>query len=125
MDKLELKHLAPYLPYDLKLIGKNWDYKIIQFDMECGQSSGGVNINSVDGEIFKPILRPLSDLTEFHIVNIDFTMGGLSAYGILRRIQENPKQGNFNMLEFLYQNHFDVFGLIEKNLAININTLTK
>lgn len=67
--KLEMKHLAPYLPYDLKCQSN------IAFDYETILELGSINVNDEatfsnrEKAIgiwtfadFKPILRPLSDL---------------------------------------------------------------
>jgi len=58
--KLELKHLAPYLPYGLKGLGKFPNGK---------NNIRDINVNNimafVDNDInSKPILRPLSDLAK-------------------------------------------------------------
>lgn len=128
--KLELKHLAPYLPYELKglveWIHKNKThcvklYGILENNLQIENPYGGFDY--CDIEDFKPILRPLSDLTKEIEVNaekfvpiiqtdidIPFTsdLYFLVAYGDVQKL-----------LEW----HFDVFGLIEKGLAIDINTL--
>jgi hypothetical protein len=31
----------------------------------------------------------------------------------------------YEILQWFFENHYDVFGLIEENLAIDINTLNK
>ena len=117
--KLELKHLAPYPP-TLKLI---WQ------DVQCSfegvdYTSGKVILERVDVSLknVKPILRPLSDLTED---NADF----LSSDTYLNLCEEGSGDGlNYFYLKYnetteLFKRHYDVFGLIEKGLAIDINTL--
>ena len=133
--KLELKHIAPYLPYGLKGIEKS--YKVI---MELhGVSQHGFTLEDGDYDDlrrFKPILRPLSDLTK------EIEVNGLkiiplnelqTVYGyeyLYTYIHKN--QGRFNhyavcfgCLEYLLKWHFDVFGLVPQGLAIDINTLEK
>ncbi|MVW93664.1 hypothetical protein FCL53_17010 [Elizabethkingia meningoseptica] len=72
MDKLELKDIAPYLPYRLKLyhlshfkgnkIIEDWglkncsDYPVSEY---CDGTTYGRTLQEI-----KPILRPMSDLTE-------------------------------------------------------------
>ena len=132
--KLELKHLAPYLPYGLKYFDKDTNeltvmrsisYEINLIDMGWG------NAHCLDE--FKPILRPLSDLNK-KIQKAEFYM---SFYDHLERINPSTyKTQNcalmldgaiemqyYNDYQFLFEHHFDVFGLIEKGLAININTI--
>ena len=149
MEKLELKHLAPYFPYGLKCeildykcdyVGDKYDtikgYYFYgdspYFNFKHGRDHAGKNTTN-----FKPILRPLIDLTkeiqiaEFyssfltHIrritgfeVDIDLDIDS----GFLNSSYIEFKDYNL-MLEFLYSYHFDVFGLIPKGQAIDINTL--
>ena len=112
--ELELKHLAPYLPYDL---GIEPIYK--------STFMGGYNQKVLDTSILfnyeleeiKPILRPLSDLTTEDV-----------SQSLLDRIKNSSSRDlkeslSYNSVSYLLEKHFDVFGLIEEGLAININTL--
>lgn len=144
--KLELKHIAPYLPYGVhikhnegaKLIicgafkKYNADdffiYSLLNWDKD---------VKSTDA---KPILRPLSDLTkeiehngkkfvpiekinevdgEYQIRVEDGVMWfcdscDLELFEVMRCSA---------LVEKLFDWHFDVFGLIDNGLAIDINTL--
>ena len=115
--KLELKHLAPYLPYGLKILSK---YKN---DVEGIVYLMGIeNIETIiTHDSRKPILRPLSDLTIEFKDDFRFTERAITIhkYGLNHWL----KGLRFDIVEFLFENHFDVFGLIEKGLAIDINTL--
>lgn len=73
MEKLELKHLAPYLPYGLKAITTKETYKdpqvgIIDYWSKNGNVENEISISSDEGYYLcqpheiKPLLRPLSDL---------------------------------------------------------------
>lgn len=135
--KLELKHLAPYLPYELKYIFGNNTYiyrNTIDFDYEYS----------------KPILRPLSDITD-NLLKQFYTGTSEGEIIISNYVAENSKDTtmsvsykmmgepftdiiiNRNSIELtdywivtnLLELHFDVFGLIDKGLAIDINTLTQ
>jgi hypothetical protein len=148
--KLELKHLAPYLPYELNLkIDTSLGISNRCFELDCGHD---FNMHLFKGNV-KPILRPLSDLTnEIVIGNVKFvpidilfekeyprhlskkyynqtfynyasvshngTAVSLKVY-LGKIIEQNPRW----IFEYLLKWHFDVFGLIEKGLAININAL--
>lgn len=71
--KLELKHLAPYLPYGLKLTKDYWG-KIGELVPFIKQDFKGLQIE-LDYAITtqcKPILRPLSDLTKKVEINGEF-----------------------------------------------------
>ena len=115
--KLELKHLAPYLPYQLKYNNtkNNNTYTMRSISTEINMVDFGwgdaMELNEV-----KPILRPLSDLEldEFNnkIFNREYIID-----------KETDADLGYYEWCFLFSEHFDVFGLIEAGLAININTL--
>ena len=68
MDKLELKHLAPYLPYGLKMIlEKSGDIRELNgLFIDLGELRFHFNVINRGQRLwnYKPILRPLSDLTK-------------------------------------------------------------
>lgn len=68
--KLELKHLAPYLPYGLQAYqqGKIWNTTVMPSGFQDPNIHLDVSSIILRPDIFKPILRPMSDL----IRNIDF-----------------------------------------------------
>ena len=126
--KLELKHLAGYLPYGLRV---KVDY-YSQHEGRIFNFSPTILLDfSRDEYIVKPILRPLSELTkEIEVngknVNIFDRIEIYKGSGVDYLIE----QIRFGFVEviiynILLENHFDVFGLIEKGLAIDINTLNK
>jgi hypothetical protein len=130
--KLELKHLAPYLPYGLKGV---YHESIITLSLNGFSSATeiGYDISLFLKCEIKPILRPLSDLT------IEITHNGQTFVPIewfeekyfatdlpaqCERIIEDDRwvnQSSYMLIEQLFEWHFDVFGLIEKGLAIDIN----
>lgn len=139
MDKLELKHLAPYLPYGLKGIQEVngliwWLHKESNI---CRAEDNYHSISVNDFLIFelKPILRPLSELEKEISYNGVYEMLGV----FIGQWQEEwvehfidftgrPHEANielcpYDLMQLLLMNHFDVFGLIPKGLAIDINTL--
>ena len=68
----------------------------------------------------KPILRPLSDLTK------EIKTGGLFLPSYARNIsyfEVTPFALPHLEFEWIVKNHYDVFGLIKEELAIDINTL--
>jgi len=131
--KLELKHLAGYLPYELKI--------------KCGEiTRATLTLDTVTSELisvkeillnnaFKPILRPLSDLTKEIEVNgkkfvpvLEFRKihdTSASNEDIQEGISDQLKTDSVPhwIVKKLYEWHFDIHGLIENNLAIDINTL--
>jgi len=138
--ELELKHLAPYLPYKLKIYTPNSTW--------IGISSVLNYANKPTVEIY-PILRPLSDLTKEIEVNgerfVPESLMSDMGHSVLFKngkfrcdldediLAEFPVLGKpyniewlpYKMVDKLFEWHFDVFGLIEQGLAIDVNTLSK
>lgn len=147
--KLELKHLAPYLPYKLKGKLENdeyYDTKIgVLLRLETAFDSDNIPMCTVEEyedeiEFFKPILRPLSDLTKeievngekfvpWNLLEIDSSIVDFLSVNnqpIIRLIDCEfiyAIDVYNNIIQKLIEWHFDVFGLIEKGLAIDINSL--
>ena len=126
---LELKHIAPYLPYELQMIGK------------YGQTET-LNLSNTKHALqyWKPILRPLSDFTEFEIEfdNItttieDYITGNWdlgSENWILAEVAKGKQIERlfdlpYSIFPILFEHHFDIFGLIEEGLAVDINSLVE
>jgi len=152
--KLELKHVVGYLPYGLKcynhyhpkleinVIGFEKDSLLIVYDDSKFYSAFGA---------FKPILRPLSDLTKEIEVNGEKFVPIEELKRVNRKIRFSDNRfmdyddgKSKDVLHFsfydifsyslnfeeiteitnkLYEWHFDIHGLIENGLAIDINTL--
>ena len=136
--KLELKHLAPYLPYKIKVTNYDKPLNARLVDLIAGKPY----------EQYKPILRPLSDLTKEIEVNgekfvpiyffelgddfnesVDYGKGNIKLIGLLKDMAKfnfiDIDYMQYGVLNKLFEWHFDVFGLIKNNLAIDINTLNK
>lgn len=141
MKTLELKHLAPYEYLGLKIqcIDKNDQrYNSIFTLTQLHKHHKFVAVagyNSFYPYEFKPILRPLSDLTKEIKIDgkkltpckmfsgrdnmlLDSTQRINNAYDSLYKL-------TYVTIERLFEWHFDVFGLIPEGLAIDINTLEK
>ena len=185
--KLEIKHLAPYLPYGLKVYHSAFMFRSNWNENEIGVMVGATdNIQNETFDIvmirerdkyklqdsrnhFKPILRPLSDLTKEIEHNGEkfvpiLELARLSNFCIYdnHKIVEKHSFGsadseasymfsynkesisfeienwnsfegssfefvsnNFELVQKLLEWYFDVFSLIEQNLAIDINTLKR
>lgn len=152
--KLELKHLVGYLPYELKGISKE-EYLGIEtikgFSTYGRQSAINIitTIDDIDMELFKPILRPLSDLVKEIEVNgdkfvpieyfeigddnnysIDFGNGNTNLIKDLESISKHKSTFDIQFLpkiisDKLIEWHFDIYGLIEAGLAISIHDITQ
>lgn len=137
-EKLTLEHLAPYLPYGLKYVSP--EYKAISmFDISKGETVETMSAISMVAMTkinkYKPLLYPISKLTQEiehngkKFIPIDSINNLYPEYPLF--IEDNSifitDSCDLNMLEIhevykLYQKlfewHFDIFGLIEKGLAI-------
>ena len=138
--KLELKHLAPYLPYSVKIEHPTLMYgkrkiseldSIKEFHIEI-QHRLYVEISQC-----KLILKPISDLSilvkeEFEkydglrsgkaneeIINLFCEENGVDE--LIENI--DLKSLPYECVDFMFRNHYDFFGLIKLGLAIDINTL--
>ncbi|MGV0854794.1 hypothetical protein ACTS9E_04265 [Empedobacter brevis] len=142
---LELKHISPYLPYGLKgrvdketyiqeeneRIGelKTIDLADHQYHLAV-YNDLGYFLSWIDE--FKPILRPLSDLMKEIEVNGEkfVPFDEIRSYSF--ELNNNKKWQKvvledmpYSEVQKLFEWHFDVFGLIEKGLAVDINTLNQ
>lgn len=132
MDKLELKHLSPYLPYGLKIkiLNHKCDYVGIEYSEVNGYYFVGESLHVTynggstgkDISLFKPILRPLSDYFDINSpamneLNMD----------VMDQIElANLADGTFHVSELPYrlicslaEEHIDFMGLIPAGLAIS------
>ncbi|MGV7234635.1 MAG: hypothetical protein ACQ9ET_00110 [Nitrosomonadaceae bacterium] len=129
MDKLELKHLAPYLPYGLKIKTKHGIDTMETLNEFCvnGDCEEWYSYEDHPEEVlqFKPILRPLSDLTKEIECNVDFYFPNDGYLELIARGIQHINHCPYPIFIKLLERHFDVFELIEKGLAIDINTLEK
>ncbi len=124
--KLELKHIAPYLPFELKIT-----YGDGNIDWNIMSSNHLSDLGNSDFQQFKPILRPLSDLTkqteadivEYSDIERVVFSGNPSDLYFVNTEEKTYLSDYMQAYEKLLKEHYDVFGLIEKGLAIDINTL--
>lgn len=133
--KLELKHLTPYLPYGLKVKYKGQIKELLGLKNHSPWSSQTmVCVNkgewTYEYEI-KPILIPLSDLQnkeldywiEFESKTNEFDCTYLIEALINKTFYAKDVHFAFKIYDILFKMHFDVFGLIEEGLAIDINKI--
>jgi hypothetical protein len=129
--KLELKHLAPYLPYALRIKTKHGFHTMETLNgwLVNGDHEESYSYEDHPNETleFKPILRPLSDLSKDdfgeylieELYTLDFEKQILRILEDIRWVN----QCDYLLIQLLIEKHYDVFGLMEKGLAIDINTL--
>lgn len=134
--KLELKHLAPYLPYGLKLFG---GIRQVEYEMNFSILEYMINNDT----LLIPILRPISDLTKeievngerFIPANIFWIEYGGGCQGVSKNKWKSEFIDNilyspittlpFGVIQKLFEWHFDCFDLLSNNLAINYNEIYK
>jgi hypothetical protein len=154
IDKLEIKHLAPYLTYKLKcrwnkskpyeLIGLRKANRYVSNELWIFKDEFHYNTAYLYECI--PMLYQISDLTKeievngekfVHIEKMTKIFGGRPLifdgncfYTKIQKSVVRKKEDvvplHFSQLDAfnkLFEWHFDVFGLIEKGLAVDINTL--
>lgn len=140
MEKLELKHLAPYLPYGLETYQENLrGTKFYAWELKPEHIEDALSFQN------KPILRPISDLTDDilkEIFNDEQLVVDRLKYAIIVKYQSmgewfkeiipirevtDDRNGHLIYTAWLFielcKRHFDVFGLIPQGLAIDKNTL--
>lgn len=135
-EQLIIEHLSAYLPYGVKI------------DTPRGvHTLKGINtINETIGLMYwvgtlqetsfsidcKPILRPLSDITKeiehngerlvpskvIEDIALEWVVTSVNPYDLIKMM-------GYENVQKLLSWHFDIFGLIDQGLAIDINTLDK
>lgn len=139
MKKIELKHYAAYLPYNVKVQRNNIEKKIVVL------TPSNFDFNLLNNN--KLILRPLSDLTKkiehneekfipierlfspaeyeyFPIIKFSFFNGVLNEIWLQnKKCSISESILTFYDWNLLLSWNFDIYNLIENDLAIDINSL--
>ena len=133
--KLELKYWSAYLPYKLKI------FDLRTSDIEILESVSIDGLKTEFDEYFfnqaKPILRPMSDLHKYNekgdksfrdelLLNSelqnDFERDFITEY-IDNLHFDKILLAPYSIIQKLLELHFDIFGLIENNLAVDKNKI--
>ncbi len=119
MIKLEIRHLAPYIPYGLEYVniphggihtvdGIYWDIKDV--------------FNHTDGDVpyvhIEPILRPLSDYKLFEDILDEMTENDIS---MLEELPDFVLRLPYDVIQKMLEHHIDIFWLIPQGLATDKN----
>lgn len=106
------RDLAMRLPYGVVVKAKGWHYKT------------PVTVENIwhvvrTNHEAKPILRPLSDLSDQHIFKMGYDPDQIKS------CIEDVQRGLISHLHFMYliENHYDVSLLIERGIAVDVNTI--
>jgi len=124
--RLELKHLAGYLPYGLECrdLADETNFKLDVLNID-GVLNDAMYLNTI-----KLYLRSLSDITkEIEVNGEKFVpkeiIEELYSSECIRWILCNDiYECKYHVIEKLLEWHFDIYGLIENNLAIDKNTIS-
>lgn len=125
--ELELKHLAGYLPYRLGIYSETYGIKSIMTISGNGGDNPSDSIESVLSVKFKPLLHPLSSLDTQKLINDlhgnlpDNVFDWIDSFN-LNSVDKNEAIlcAPFPVIQWCYKNHIDIYGLIDKGLAIVI-----
>jgi hypothetical protein len=141
MKQLEIKNLAPYLPYGLRI---KWNKNI--YEMISLRSNERCQlVDKFSDEVYgvkllhiKTILRPISELDnlikkEFEkydrVKECDMEIINLFCYENTNTdeplVDLDLNKLPYECIEYMFRNHYDFFGLVSVGLAIDINTLNK
>ena len=122
MRELQLKHIIPYA--DEGLYGLFGGKKDILSGIDSkNKIVSSLNYGNYYLYDFKPILIPLSYLTKEVIDSFNLDISAQILLNDIRIRFILPEDLPYKYFKILIENHFDVFGLIEEGLAIDINTL--
>ncbi len=135
--KLEIKHIAPYLPYGLKIELKKNTYpkttEIVDLEFEHLKYL----VKSLNHTI-KPLLRPLSYIDaelidkkegfKFRLKDCFCNGLDIECNELIKKIKTNTLytpwtfvlRSSYLLVQNLLEHHFDIYGLIEKGLAIDM-----
>jgi hypothetical protein len=127
--KLELKHVIPYLSYRLIVVDEtNEPMDVEGVDLHMNQIIAeriGWNLDEV-----KPVLRNRSHVEEFNVELFKKFGGGFKStthfnqHFMISIKFKSYKELPYGVIDWLLEHHFDIYGLIEAGLAIDINTIT-
>ena len=147
--QIKLEYLAPYLPYGLKGVlvhdltddflgedwwgedisifemGKIWQYagfadEDLSVPLGEGEFSGFLirykNTYTSVGNSIKPIFRPIEDL---YSEETDCGIKIVNYFNFKTSVKLDFRNFPYHVMEQLFKNHFDVFGLIGKGQAFS------
>ena len=136
---LQIKHLAPYLEYELQIEHHFIDEEKIKGRL-CVLGFNYVSYVSMNRmhnallDSIKPILKSLHDFEESDIDKVKAFIGAGNWCDLYnhffdaffddsQNIHNIIFQASYNILQYFFANHYDVFGLIPAGLAIDIKII--
>lgn len=135
MNKLEIKHIAAYLPYELEVKANDTVAPGVMVSIVAGMPGlllydDKDNIEYYELSAIKPLLIPLSELKNldnYTLIQFIKKQTGLQIdYELDIEVDVNKQQSIWmpipkviEVYNILLQHHYDVFGLIDAGLALN------
>lgn len=140
--QLEIKHLGPYYPHGLKMTRNGFIgelLSIIKYTEKDLSEGYGFKVSCSDWiesledrNCYKPLLLPLEKLQEdewkiaiYACCERDIESDFLDYLYRIEGVRNLIKFAPSTLMQFLFENHFDVFGLIPAGLAIDKTTIIK
>jgi hypothetical protein len=129
--KLEIKHLLPYLPYDLKVFVGSTQRELTAISLDSNfvfvtlykgsREKVMIGINQL-----KPLLKPLSKFTieDYNEIKLSFNNWNTIYEDFFDQwFEEKVNLHSLilmcpnNVIQYFFENHYDVFSLIDAGLA--------
>ncbi len=138
MDTLKYEDISGYLPFGLKVLRRNSETHMLvrPETLSIFNDEIGLCVMLRKGiENFTPILRPMSDWDKTIYLDNEYTTLSKHYEKTLGKIQMKRLQdaiaGDVRIeflvatedAKFCYKHHLDIYGLIDRGLAIDVNTL--
>jgi hypothetical protein len=133
--QLTLEHLAPYLPYCIQITWKNIEDNYVTGvilgteESRHNEEPTLITIQDVIDLGYKPVLRPLSDIKDEKVAE-QLGLDSITIGAILFAEESSklPQNSDYLVSECIFykdivkliKHHFDVFGLIDKGLAVDM-----
>jgi len=128
--ELQVKHYAPYLPFVLKVRCFRKSQSLFIKDLILtGDVLDYILIDNYHND-YKPILKPLSDFDAIEQIKLFVGMGHwCDMYDEFFKVWFNDPanidklilQCSYEIMQYFFKNHYDVFGLINEGLAVSIH----
>ena len=128
--KLELKHLSGYLPYNTVVFINDCRVDKVKpiHNLHINSGIGGIS-HVLTSKRYQLVLRTLSEINiDTILIKHYFNKEKAGIHKELELIKKgyyNPLQCSHNICNILMSEHFDIYGLIEAGLAIDINDIRR
>lgn len=123
MEKLTIDHLAPYLPFQVKVQVIREDESIDYITLTASQAMLIEDDYHFEPKLCLKPLPALKDPVSLDMPNTDLLVQiEISEFANKQISLSSLSYGAF---QDLVRDHFDVFGLIDSGLAVDVNSLNK